>query len=462
MSQEPDIRVTENKMGTQPVGRLLAGMAIPMMISMLVQALYNIVDSVFVSRLSENALTAVSLAFPLQNLMIAVCAGTTVGMNALLSRSLGAKEQERADRAANTGIFLALASFVVFAIVGALFSRTFFLLQTDVPEIVDYGTDYARVCLCCSIGLFCQFTFERLLQSTGRTHLSMCTQILGAVTNIVLDPILIFGLLGFPRLEVMGAAVATVVGQCLAAVAALILNQKKNPDIHIRPRHIRWHGATVKNIYRIGLPSIVMQCIGSVMVFGVNRILISFTTTATAVFGAYFKLQSFIFMPVFGLNNGMVPIIAYNYGAKKPDRVKRTIKLAVLSAMGIMAVGFAVFEIAPGALLSFFDASENMLAIGAPALRIIALSFILAGFCIIAGSVCQAIGNPFYSLIVSVCRQLVVLLPVAWLLSQTGNLTLVWLAFPIAELMSLTLSIIFLRKTLRMADAAMASGKAGA
>ena len=460
MSQEPDIRVTENKMGTQPVGRLLAGMAIPMMISMLVQALYNIVDSVFVSRLSENALTAVSLAFPLQNLMIAVCAGTTVGMNALLSRSLGAKEQERADRAANTGIFLALASFVVFAIVGA--SRTFFLLQTDVPEIVDYGTDYARVCLCCSIGLFCQFTFERLLQSTGRTHLSMCTQILGAVTNIVLDPILIFGLLGFPRLEVMGAAVATVVGQCLAAVAALILNLKKNPDIHIRPRHIRWHGATVKNIYRIGLPSIVMQCIGSVMVFGVNRILISFTTTATAVFGAYFKLQSFIFMPVFGLNNGMVPIIAYNYGAKKPDRVKRTIKLAVLSAMGIMAVGFAVFEIAPGALLSFFDASENMLAIGAPALRIIALSFILAGFCIIAGSVCQAIGNPFYSLIVSVCRQLVVLLPVAWLLSQTGNLTLVWLAFPIAELMSLTLSIIFLRKTLRMADAAMASGKAGA
>ena len=450
MSQEPDIRVTENKMGTQPVGRLLAGMAIPMMISMLVQALYNIVDSVFVSRLSENALTAVSLAFPLQNLMIAVCAGTTVGMNALLSRSLGAKEQERADRAANTGIFLALASFVVFAIVGALFSRTFFLLQTDVPEIVDYGTDYARVCLCCSIGLFCQFTFERLLQSTGRTHLSMCTQIL------------IFGLLGFPRLEVMGAAVATVVGQCLAAVAALILNLKKNPDIHIRPRHIRWHGATVKNIYRIGLPSIVMQCIGSVMVFGVNRILISFTTTATAVFGAYFKLQSFIFMPVFGLNNGMVPIIAYNYGAKKPDRVKRTIKLAVLSAMGIMAVGFAVFEIAPGALLSFFDASENMLAIGAPALRIIALSFILAGFCIIAGSVCQAIGNPFYSLIVSVCRQLVVLLPVAWLLSQTGNLTLVWLAFPIAELMSLTLSIIFLRKTLRMADAAMASGKAGA
>ena len=260
-------------------------------------------------------------------------------------------------------------------------------------------------------------------------------------------------------LQEMEAAIATVVGQCVAAVAALTLNLKKNPEIHIRPSHIRWHGATAKNIYRIGLPSIVMQCIGSVMVFGVNRILISFTTTATAVFGAYFKLQSFIFMPVFGLNNGMVPIIAYNYGARKPDRVKRTIKLAVLSAMAIMAVGFAVFQLAPGVLLSFFDASENMLAIGSPALRIISFSFILAGFCIIAGSVCQAIGNPFYSLIVSVCRQLVVLLPVAWLLSKTGNLTLVWLAFPIAELMSLTLSIIFLRKTLRMAEAAMASGK---
>ena len=448
MSQEPDIRVTENKMGTQPVGRLLAGMAIPMMISMLVQALYNIVDSVFVSRLSENALTAVSLAFPLQNLMIAVCAGTTVGMNALLSRSLGAKEQERADRAANTGIFLALASFVVFAIVGALFSRTFFLLQTDVPEIVDYGTDYARVCLCCSIGLFCQFTFERLLQSTGRTHLSMCTQILGAVTNIVLDPILIFGLLGFPRLEVMGAAVATVVGQCLAAVAALILNLKKNPDIHIRPRHIRWHGATVKNIYRIGLPSIVMQCIGSVMVFGVNRILISFTTTATAVFGAYFKLQSFIFMPVFGLNNGMVPIIAYNYGAKKPDRVKRTIKLAVLSAMGIMAVGFAVFEIAPGALLSFFDASENMLAIGAPALRIIALSFFFPGTSIIFCSAFQSLGRSRWSLLVALLRQILLLLPAAALLLALKP-ALVWAAFPLSELISCFAAALLYRRTIQ-------------
>ena len=448
----------ENKMGVQPVGRLLAGMAIPMMISMLVQALYNVVDSVFVSRLSENALTAVSLAFPLQNLMIAVGAGTTVGMNALLSRALGAKEQDKADRAANTGIFLALCSFVIFCVFGLLFSPIFFRLQTDVAEIVTAGTAYGQICLGCSIGLFCQFTFERLLQSTGRTHLSMCTQIIGAVINIILDPILIFGLLGAPRMGVAGAAVATVTGQCVAAVVALILNLKCNPEIHLSLKRVRFHGPTVKNIYRIGLPSIIMMSIGSVMVFGVNRILISFTTTATAVFGAYFKLQSFIFMPVFGLNNGMVPIVAYNYGAKTPERVKRTIKLSILSAMTIMAVGLAIFELFPGFLLSFFDASENMLAIGTPALRIIALAFVFAGFCIIAGSVFQAIGNPFYSLIVSVCRQLVVLLPVAWLLAQTGNLTLVWLAFPIAELMSLTLSTIFLRRTLRSAEAAMAQG----
>ena len=446
----------ENKMGVQPVGKLLAGMAVPMMISMLVQAMYNIVDSVFVSRLSENALTAVSLAFPLQNLMIAVCAGTTVGMNALLSRSLGAKEQEKADRAANTGIFLALASFVVFCVIGLTFSHTFFLLQTDVEEIVTSGTIYAKLCLGCSIGICCQFTIERLLQSTGRTHLSMCTQLLGALLNIALDPIFIFGLFGAPRLGVAGAAVATVIGQCTAAVAALMMNLKCNPDIHLSLKHIRFHGPTVKNIYRIGFPSIIMQCIGSIMVFGLNRILISFTTTATAVFGAYFKLQSFIFMPVFGLNNGMVPIIAYNYGAKKPDRVKKTIKLSIATAVSIMAVGLAVFELVPGPLLSLFDASEHMLSIGIPALRIIGTHFLLAGFCIVSGSVCQAIGNPLYSLVVSVCRQLVVLLPAAWLLSQTGNLTLVWLAFPIAELMSLLMSSIFLRKTLRSADRVMA------
>ena len=444
----------ENKMGVMPCGKLLAGMAIPMMISMLVQAFYNVVDSIFVAQLSEDALNAVSLAFPLQNLMIAFGTGTAVGINALLSRSLGEKNQEMVDKAANTGIFLALCNFVVFALIGVFFSRTFFEMQAGGEQIiVDYGVDYASICLGLSIGIFSQFCFERLLQSTGRTTLAMVTQLTGALINIVMDPILIFGYFGFPRLEVAGAAIATVLGQIVAACFAIFMNLKFNRDVHIRPREIRWNGAIAREIYRVGFPTIVMQSIGSVMVFGMNKILFGFTKTATAVFGAYFKLQSFIFMPVFGLNNGMVPIVAYNFGAARMDRVKRTVKLAVCTAVAIMAVGLAIFQLAPEVLLSFFDASAEMDAIGSVALRIISISFLFAGFCIIAGSVCQAIGNPFYSLIVSVARQLVVLLPVAWLLAQTGRLELVWAAFPIAELMSLTLSVIFLRRTLRSAEA---------
>ena len=450
----------ENKMGVMPVGRLLASMAIPMMISMMVQAFYNVVDSVFVSRLSENALNAVSLAFPLQNLTIAVGVGTAVGMNALLSRSLGEKNQEMVDRSANTGIFLALCNFVVFALIGIFLSRPFFQVQTDVQAIIDYGTDYATICLGCSLGLFCQLCFERLLQSTGRTGLAMVTQLVGAVTNIILDPILIFGLYGAPRLEVAGAAVATVVGQTVGAVLALVLNFTNNHEIHIKPTMIRWHGRVVGEIYRVGLPSIVMQSISSVMTFGINQILIAFSTTATAVFGAYFKLQSFIFMPVFGLNNAMVPIISYNYGAVRPERVRRTVRLSVISATCIMICGVLLFELLPQQLLLFFDASEHMLTIGVPALRIIAVHFLLAGFCIVAGSVCQAIGNPMYSLIVSVCRQLVVLLPVAWVLSRFGELMLVWLAFPVAELVSLILSSIFLRRTMVSAEASMAARQA--
>lgn len=457
-SEKQGEALKENKMGVQPVGRLLAGMSIPMMISMLVQAFYNVVDSVFVSQISENALNAVSLAFPLQNLMIAVGGGTAVGMNALLSRSLGAKKQDIVDRTANTGIFLALCSSVVFAVIGIFFSRTFFLLQTDVTEIVEYGTAYATICLGCSFGIFSQFCFERLLQSTGRTSLAMCTQMIGAVINIVLDPILIFGLFGLPRMGVAGAAVATVTGQIVAAIAAVIMNIKKNPEVHISIKKIRWHSDTAKEIYRVGVPSIIMQCIGSIMTFGMNKILISFTTTATAVFGAYFKLQSFIFMPVFGLNNGMVPIIAYNYGARKPDRVKKTIRLTIITAIAIMCLGALAFELIPGTLLSIFNASETMLSIGIPALRIIGIHFLIAGFCIIAGSVCQAIGNPMYSLIVSVCRQLLVLLPAAWLLSRTGRLELVWFSFPIAETVSLILSATFLARTMKAADKVM--GKA--
>ena len=443
----------ENKMGVQPVGRLLAGMAIPMMISMLVQALYNVVDSVFVSRISENAFNAVGLAFPLQNLMIAVGAGTAVGINALLSRSLGEKKQDMADRAAGTGIFLSLCSAVVFALIGIFLSRPFFMAQAKtVPEIVEMGTAYTRICLGLSVGLFCQFCFERLLQSTGRTMLSMVTQLIGAIIHIILDPVFIFGLCGMPKMGVTGAAVATVLGQFVGALLAILLNLKYNPEIRIRLRLIRWDKPVVREIYRVGVPSIVMQSIGSVMTFGMNKILFVFTPTATAVFGAYFKIQSFIFMPVFGLNNGMLPIISYNYGAARMDRVKRTVRLTICTAVCIMTVGFAVFQLAPATLLTLFDASAEMTAIGVPALRIISISFLLAGFCIIAGSVCQAIGNPLYSMMVSICRQLVVLLPAAWLLAQSGRLELVWWSFPIAEIASFTLSAIFLRRTMRAAE----------
>ena len=445
----------ENKMGVLPVGKLLTTMAVPMMISMLFQAFYNIVDSIFVARLSQDAMNAVSLAFPLQMLVISVAGGTGVGMNALLSRALGQKRQDLADRAANTGIFLSLCSCVVFALIGVFLGRPFFELQTQNQAIVDYGSAYIGICLGLSVACFSQFCLERLLQSTGRTGLAMTTQIIGALTNIALDPILIFGLLGAPRMEVAGAAVATVSGQALAAVLALILNIKCNPDVHIRLKEIRPDKQMIRDIYKIGVPSIIMQSIGSVMTFTMNRILISFTEAATAVFGAYFKLQSFIFMPVFGLNNGMVPIVSYNFGAARPERVKKTIKLTITIAVCIMTAGLILFETIPGALLGLFSPSEEMMSIGVAALRIIGIHFPVAGFCIIAGSVFQAIGNPVYSLICSVCRQLVVLLPAAWLLAQTGNLTLVWFAFPIAEVMSLIMSLIFLRKTMHSADARM-------
>ena len=451
MAEIKNIPPQENKMGTMPIGRLLASMATPMMISMLVQAFYNVVDSIFVSQLGEDALNAVSLAFPLQQLMIAVCGGTSVGMNAMLSRSLGAKQYEKANKIANTGVFLFICSSVVFTLIGVFLSRPFFLAQTDVQQIVDYGTDYASVCLGCSIGICSQFCFEKLLQSTGKTTHSMIAQLFGAVINIILDPILIFGLLGMPRLEVLGAAIATVSGQIVAALVAIAFNIKCNKEIHITTRLIRWDKDIAKEIYKIGLPSIIMQSIGSVMTFTMNKILIAFTTTATAVFGSYFKLQSFVFMPIFGLNNGMVPIIAYNYGARKYDRVKKTITLSIASAVLIMMIGLLAFELIPDVLLSFFNASKEMLEIGVPALRIIGTHYIFAGFCIIAGSVCQAIGKPVYSLIVSVCRQLVVLLPSAWLLSLTGRLELVWFAFPIAECFSLVLSTIYLSKTMRRA-----------
>ena len=438
----------ENKMGTMAEGKLLATMAIPMMISMLLQALYNVVDSYFVSRVSQDAFNALSLAFPLQALMIGLGAGTGLGVNALISRALGEKRQELADRVANTGVVLFALCAALFAVIGFTCSGPFFRTQTDVAAIVEAGTVYCTICLGFSFGIFFQFCFERFLQATGRTSLSMITQITGAVINIILDPILIFGYLGFPAMGVTGAAIATVLGQIVAAVLGLFINVRYNRDISLKTHEMRFRVDIAKEVYKIGFPSILMQCVGSFLVFGMNQILLTFSTVATAVYGAYFKLQSFIFMPVFGLNNAMVPIISYNYGARRADRVKKTIRLSVLTAVGIMLVGVLMFEVFPAQLLRIFDADAAMLRDGIPAFRLIATSYLFAGFCIIAGSVFQAIGNPMHSLIVSICRQLLVLLPAAYLLSLTRRLELVWLSYPIAEVFSLILSVYYLRKTM--------------
>jgi len=434
----------ENKMGTMPVNRLLITMSLPMMISMLVQALYNVVDSIFVSRINENALTAVSLAFPIQTLMIAVAGGTCVGINAVLSKALGEKEQERVDNTAVSGIVLMAVSYVLFLLVGLFVTRAFYLSQTDDAQIVEFGVQYLSIVCSCSFGLFAQFVFERLLQSTGRTFYIMITQGTGAIINIILDPIFIFGLFGMPRMGVAGAAVATVTGQTIAGTIAMVINFKKNEDIHIQFKGFRLEREIVGMIYKIGVPSMIMQAIGSVMTYGMNLILISFTPTATAVFGVYFKLQSFIFMPVFGLNNGLVPILAYNYGAGRRDRFISALKCGIVYAVSIMAVGVVIFHTIPAVLLGFFEASDEMLRIGVPALRIISLSFLPAGFGIVCGTTFQALGNAVYSMIVSIARQLVVLLPAAFLLSLSGEVTYVWWAFPIAEVMSLTMTVIFL------------------
>ena len=438
-------RQEENKMGVMPVNRLLITMSVPMMISMLVQALYNIVDSMFVAQLNENALTAVSLAFPIQNLMISVGVGTGVGINALLSRSLGEKEYERANKTANHGILLALLSYGVFAVAGLLGSGFFMEVQTSDPQIVAYGTSYLRICTIMSFGMFLQITFERLLQSTGKTIYTMWTQMLGAIINIILDPIMIFGLFGFPRMEVAGAALATVLGQIIASIVAFVVNRKKNRELHLTFRGFCVSREIIRSIYAVGVPSIVMSSISSVMTFGMNKILISFSPTATAVFGVYFKLQSFVFMPVFGLNNGMVPIVAFNYGARKKERIKRTVFLASCYATGIMLLGLAIFQFFPAQLLAIFNASENMVHIGTLALRLISLSFVFAGFNIVSSSLFQALAHGMLSLWMSLVRQLCVLLPAAFVLSKLGGLDAVWWAFPLAEIFSLALCLVFRR-----------------
>lgn len=441
--------IQENKMGTMPVNKLLISMSLPMIISMLVQAMYNIVDSVFVAQISENALTAVSLAFPLQNLMIAFAGGTAVGVNALLSRSLGEKNQDHVNQTAVNSVFIFLVTAVIFMIAGLTLSNLFFNVQTTNTEIVNAGTQYSMIIVGCSIGLFCQFLFERLLQATGRTLFTMVTQGLGAIINIILDPIFIFGLCGFPKMGVAGAALATITGQIIACLLALFFNLKFNHDIHFKFKRFRPNAHIVKQIYSVGIPSIIMQSIGSVMTFGMNTILITFSTTATAVFGVYFKLQSFVFMPVFGLNNGMIPIIAYNLGAKQKKRMFDTIKLAMIYATGMMIIGVIFFETIPQTLLGFFNASEAMIKIGTPALRIIAIHFIFAGFSIVCSATFQAVGKGTYSLLTSLIRQLLVLLPCAYVLSLTGNLDLIWLCFPIAEIFSAVTSFILMKRTRR-------------
>ena len=456
MAQET---LRENKMGTMPENKLLLSMAVPMMISMLVQALYNIVDSIFVSRICEDALTAVSMAFPWQNIVIAIAVGFGVGINALLSRALGQKNAERVNQVAINGLLLALLSYLLVLVAGLIGIRAYMRTQTDIESIVNYGITYLNICILCSFGVFVEITFERFLQATGRTVYSMITQLTGAITNIVLDPILIFGLLGFPKLGIAGAAWATVIGQCVGAVVAVTLNHFKNPEVHLRLRHIRPNGRLMGEITAISIPSIIMSCISSLTCFVMNMILIAYSSTAVAVFGVYFKLQSFVFMPVFGLNNGMVPIIAYNYGAQKPERIHKTIRLGMVYAVAIMAIGLLVFQLIPKELLLMFDASDAMLEIGAPALRIMSLAFVFAGIGIASSSACQAFGYSVYSMLISIARQIVVLIPAAYLLSLSGVLRSIWFAFPIAEIASLILSLFFLRTTLKKTGMALPKAK---
>ncbi len=455
----PEETLRENKMGTMPENKLLLSMAVPMMISMLVQALYNIVDSIFVSRICEDALTAVSMAFPWQNIVIAIAVGFGVGINALLSRALGQKNDERVNQVAVNGLLLAGLSYLLVLVAGLIGIRAYMRTQTDIETIVNYGITYLNICILCSFGVFVEITFERFLQATGRTVYSMITQLTGAITNIILDPILIFGLLGFPKLGIAGAAWATVIGQCVGAVVAVMLNHFKNPEVHLRLRHIRPNGRLMGEITAISIPSIIMSCISSLTCFVMNMILIAYSSTAVAVFGVYFKLQSFVFMPVFGLNNGMVPIIAYNYGAQKPERIHKTIRLGMVYAVAIMLVGLLVFQLIPKELLLMFDASDAMLEIGAPALRIMSLAFVFAGIGIVSGSSCQAFGYSVYSMLISIARQIVVLIPAAYLLSLTGVLRSIWFAFPIAEIFSLILSLFFLRTTLKKTGMALPKAK---
>ena len=444
-----------------PITKLIWNMSLPIIASMLVQALYNIVDSWFVSRVSEQALTAVSLAFPAQNLMIGLATGTAVGVNALMGRALGAGLRERADKVANNGVFLAVVGFVISALLGLTCSDLFFRSQTQVENIIQMGNDYLRIVTIGSLGMFCQIMYERLLQGTGRSILSMYTQGLGAIINIILDPIFIFGL----KMGVAGAAVATIIGQFCGCALAIYFNHKKNTDITLSLRGFRPNWRLIGEIYAIGLPSVIMIAIGSVMTFLMNKILITYHAaheTAATAFGVYFKLNSFIFMPIFGLNNGVIPIVAYNYGAQNRRRMVETIKRGALYASCIMVFGTVLFWAIPDTLLRLFDASDVMLAAGVPALRIISLSFCMAGACIALGSSFQALGKSMYSMITSIVRQLVFLIPIAYVLARygasVGNSDLVWWCYPLAEIFSLTLTLVFFSRMYKTIIAPLPEG----
>ena len=450
MSEAP---IKENRMGTAPILPLLLKISLPMVISMMVQALYNVVDSLFVAQLSENALTAVSMAFPVQNLMIAVAVGTGIGVSSLLSKRLGEKNHEAVTAVAGNSIILALFSYLLFLIFGLLFTKTFFDLQTQSESIRQYGYDYLGIVTVFSFGIFGQICFERLLQATGKTLFVLLSHGVGAIINIMMDPILIFGWGPIPAMGVAGAAIATVLGQVAGWIFAMVINRLYNTELRLRFRKIRFNLRIIGEIYKVGFPSIIMQSIGSVMTLGMNNILGSFNRitptlgdTAIATFGVYFKLQSFVFMPVFGFNNGLVPIVAYNYGARRRDRLMKAIKWAMVFDCGYMLLGSVAMLTIPKVLLSWFDASPTMLSLGVPALRIIACSFVIAAFCIVCSNVFQALGNGVYSMIVSIARQLVVLLPCAFLLASTHNVNAVWLAFPIAEVMSLAVTLFFFHR----------------
>ena len=439
-------KLSENKMGTMPIGRLLVNMAVPLMISMLVQAMYNVVDSIYVSRISESAVTALSLAFPIQNLLIGFSTGIGVGVNALLSKSLGEGNPDRANHSAGNGFLLVMIATIGFMLFGVFGSRPYFQMQSSVTETVEGGTQYLAICTIFSFGLFVQVMGERLLQATGRSFYSMIVQLVGAVVNILLDPVFIFGYFGIPAMGVAGAAVATVLAQWIAAALALIINHKCNHEVHLHPKYLKPNMSVIRPILAVGIPSVVMMGIGSVMTFGMNMILQGFTETATSVFGIYFKLQSFFFMPVYGINNATISIIAFNYGARSSKRIMDTLKKSTISACVIMLLGVLCFQFCPDLPLDIFNPTPDFLTMGRSALRIISLSFPFAAVGIALSGSFQALGNGLYSTFTALCRQLLALLPAAYLLSLSGNVNLVWWAFPIAELVSfLATLILFLR-----------------